>query len=94
MPDEDQNWQAGSHFFRQQTKSPQQKEQTEIDHSLWGPTPPVIGEVAMKSQEIEEGKEKIAPARYVRDRIGLNWMDRKNQCRKRGGYEAFSEPAD
>ena len=48
----------------------------------------------MKSQKIEEGKEKIAPARYVRDRIGLNWMDRKNQCRKRGGYEAFSEPAD
>ena len=94
MPDEDQNWQAGSHFFRQQAKGPQQKEQNEIDHSLQGPTLPVICEVAMKSQEIEEGKEKVAPARNIRDRIGLNWMDRKDQRRERGGYEAFSEPAD
>jgi len=48
----------------------------------------------MKSQETEEGKEKVAPARNIRDRIGLNWMDRKDQRRERGGYEAFSEPAD
>ena len=48
----------------------------------------------MKSQEIEEGKEKVSPARYIRDRIGLNRMDRENQRRERGGYQAFSEPAD
>jgi len=48
----------------------------------------------MKSQEIEEGEEKVAPARNIRDRVCLNWMDRKNQRRDRGGYEAFSEPAD
>jgi len=48
----------------------------------------------MESQEIEEGKEKVAPARYIRDRISLNWMDRKNQRREHGGHEAFTEPAD
>ena len=48
----------------------------------------------MKSQEIEESEKKVSPPRDIRDCIGLNWMNRENQGRQRGGCEAFSEPAD